>query len=665
VFLNFVTLALGDSPAAPVIGFAAVTMTAAKTVLYFLQEYFCGWCNTAQNDWYRFWVVFVLTNGTWIVVPTIAALTLGRGLIRALTPRSSVLAPTLTTHDKAANPSPLDEGGKFPTPHGGAPLPLTFHVKKLPVLVVGSNRLAAGRVLTLLEADADVTLATGVPFTSLPEELQHRAAQGQIKVVQATGKEAWQAFLAEKRFVLVGVTDTLIGANGAGADVASDVHAAATALRIPINVSDVPSLSTFTFPSVHRFSTPDGPSNLQVAVSTNGQGCRLAGRIRRDIAARLPSNVGAAVDNIGKLRARAKAAASGIISEDDLATPLNAPVAQATEDKLRRMRWVHQMSEYYSYDQLAAMGPAEMSAALEGDSTAVVLPHHDGKKGRILLVGSGPGHPSLLTVAARYALENATLILSDKLVPAEIIALIPKTTKLHIARKFPGNADGAQNELMDLALAGARAGETVVRLKQGDPFVYGRGGEEVLHFRAHGFEATVVPGVSSALAGPLMVGIPVTQRGVADCLVMCTGVGRAGAAVQLPGYVKSRTLAILMGVARIDAVLEVLTAPTSAGRDGAAFPKHLPIAIVERASSPDQRVLLSTLENIGPAIAAVDQRPPGMILVGWAAMCLEGAGQVDILDGVDEHQAVDRWLGGKKWKTREGLPQDWSWFGSF
>ena len=100
--------------------------------------------------------------------------------------------------------------------------------------------------------------------------------------------------------------------------------------------------------------------------------------------------------------------------------------------------------------------------------------------------------------------------------------------------------------MMDEALDGARSGEVVVRLKQGDPFVYGRGGEEVLFFRENGFEPTVIPGVSSALAGPSMVGIPVTQRGVAESLVLCTGVGRQGKAVQLPGYIKSRTLLVLM-----------------------------------------------------------------------------------------------------------------------
>ncbi|CAK9786448.1 hypothetical protein CC85DRAFT_263081 [Cutaneotrichosporon oleaginosum] len=666
---NFVSLWLGDHPAAPVIALMSLVMTASKTDLYLLQEVFCGWCNTGHNPRLRFWTVWVMTNCTWIVVPTIAAAALAWGLIRDLSRHSARLDGL--KHHAVAVQSPQAivakaEKARDPFPHavGGAPLPLTFHPRDRPVLVVGSNRLAASRVLTLLEADAVVHVASGRELSELPEEIQWRASNKEVHYTRFSGgRDEWEQFMREQGITLVAVTDTLISSGAPSLETAQAIHAAANALRIPINVSDRPDFSTFTFPSVHRFAGADGPSNLQVAVSTNGKGCRLAGRIRREIAAKLPANVGAAVDNIGQLRARAKPT----ISDDDSITPLNKPVSQkGGEDHLRRMRWVHQMSEYYSYDQLAALSAGEMDSVLEGEAP-YPLPHHEGgiaKRGRILLVGSGPGHPSLLTVAARHALNNATLILSDKLVPAEIIALIPKTTKLHIARKFPGNADNSQNEMMELALAGARAGETVVRLKQGDPFVYGRGGEEVLYFREHGFEATVVPGVSSALAGPLMMGIPVTQRGVADTFVMCTGAGRGGAAVQLPGYQKSKTLAILMGVARIDTVLAALTGPDGPQRDGAAYPRHLPIAIVERASSPDQRVILSTLENVAGAIQSVDQRPPGMILVGWAAMCLEGKGRVDILDGADEKEAVETWLAGERFRTREGLPADWSWFPS-
>jgi uroporphyrin-III C-methyltransferase len=375
------------------------------------------------------------------------------------------------------------------------------------------------------------------------------------------------------------------------------------------------------------------------------------------------------------------------VSEDDPDTPLNNPVEQLdtpsllsgvskqlghaeADEQLRRMRWVHQMSEYYSFEALARMTEGEMDKALRtweerAESTVPSLPQHEGrvgtveKKGRIFLIGSGPGHPGLLTLAAHHVLRSATLILSDKLVPSEILALIPPTTELHIAKKFPGNNEGAQNELMIQALEGARRGETVVRLKQGDPFVYGRGGEEVLYFREHGFESTVIPGVTSAIAGPEMVGIPVTQRGVAEGLVLVTGVGRAGKSVALPGYVKPRTLLVLMGVARIGNIVATLTDTSSDGRDGPAYPSHLPIAVIERASSPDQRVIVSTLANIEEAVKSVEERPPGMMVIGWSVLALEGKGRVDVLDGSDESEVVQTWMAGDRWRIREGLEEGW------
>ena len=507
----------------------------------------------------------------------------------------------------------------------------------------------------------------------------------------------WTSFIRESNASLVCVTDTMINTPSRRTpSSARHVHEACLTLRLPINISDHPALSTFTFPATHRFPGIDGPSHLQVAISTNGHGCRLTGRIRREIISKLPPNVGTAVDNVGRLRDRAKAMA--LPEDEDL--PLNTPVPQmespsiglldhaadtsrasrpmfsrqstkretSSDGRLRRMRWVHQMSEYYSYDALARLTESDMDAALESDPIAgesPSLPHHEGaippmptiSKGRIYLIGSGPGHPALLTVAALHILRTATVILSDKLVPSEVLALIPKTTEVHIARKFPGNAEGAQSELMQLALDAARKGDTVVRLKQGDPFMYGRGGEEVLFFRAHGYESTVIPGVSSTLAGPLMLGIPVTQRGVADSLVICTGVGRAGKSVVLPAYLRSRSLVILMAVARIAAIVRALVEHET------RCPKYLPIAVIERASSPDQRVVLSTLEHVEEALRSVEERPPGMMLVGWAAMCLEGEGRVDILDredeaGVDE-AVVGEWLEGARWKVREGLGGAW------
>ena len=596
---------------------------------------------------------------------------------------------------KTPNPAAASASKAFPTPQIGAALPLTFTPTDSTVLIVGANRLAATRAFAFLEAGAKVLLVSAQDISRAHEEIQHRVAEGQVQHVQKSidGQEEWKTFLDEQAVSLVCVTDTIIGAADQRARSAAEtIFDVCKEKRIPINISDHPRLSTYSFPSVHRFAGASGPSHLQVAVSTNGQGCRLSSRLKREIVTRLPPSVGAAVDNVGHLRVRARAKSPNrTVSEDDPDTPLNNPVTQLDtpsilsgasrqlglgdetgDEQLRRMRWVHQMSEYYSFEALARMTEGEMESALrtwEDGSAALTksLPQHDGevgevqKQGRIFLIGSGPGHPGLLTLAAHHVLRSATLILSDKLVPSEILALIPPTTELHIAKKFPGNNEGAQNELMIQAIEGARRGETVVRLKQGDPFVYGRGGEEVLYFRENGFESTVIPGVTSAIAGPEMVGIPVTQRGVSEGFVLCTGVGRAGKSVNLPGYIKPRTLVVLMGVARIGNIVSTLVDLDSTGRDGAAYPPHLPIAVVERASSPDQRVIVSTLANIEEAVKSVEERPPGMMLIGWAVLALEGKGRVDVLDkGVDgEEEIVSQWMGSDRWRIREGLDQGW------
>ena len=215
------------------------------------------------------------------------------------------------------------------------------------------------------------------------------------------------------------------------------------------------------------------------------------------------------------------------------------------------------------------------------------------------------------------------------------------------------------------------------QLKQGDPSIYGRAGEEVLYFRSHGFEPLVVPGVSSAIAAPTFAGIPVTQRGVSESFAVCTGVGRQGKEVRLPGYERSRTLSILMGVARLGEVVDALLgyshgapggdakeAPRNEGRrDGSPYPPNVPIAIIERGSMPDQRVLVSTLADICVALESLGaQRPPGMIVVGWSVLALHGPGDLSVLDEGErgDEDRVKRWLGGHRWRVLEGIPEGWT-----
>ncbi|KAL5533596.1 hypothetical protein ACEPAG_56 [Sanghuangporus baumii] len=631
----------------------------------------------------------------------------------------------------------------FPEPRRGASLVLAFRPKL--TLIIGSNKLAAARAFAALEADSRVViLAEGGPEDAC-EELKWRAGRGEVEVHDfedfAVGNSdsdvreatALEFFLDSQQpgsISLIFITDTLLTSDPS----TRRTRASATKLYdvcrkrdIPVNVTDIPELCDFTVCSSHRFTeNGDVPTALQVGVTTNGQGCRLASRIRREIISKLPPEVGPAVQKVGELRRLAKSEsqsaksdsvldavedAENELNEEITVSSPNRPVGQRSKESYlleeeneaqrsrRRMKWVAQISEYWSFKQLASLTEGDMGNLLAGDllSPKLSTPSSPGpsssptehpyppqhglslsppppKPGRVLLVGSGPGHPSLLTLAAHQALTTlADLILSDKLVPSAILSLIPAHIPLHIARKFPGNAEGAQQELMDMALAAVHEGKTVVRLKQGDPAMYGRVGEEILFLRKHGVECLVVPGISSALAAPLFAGIPVTQRGSADSLAVATGVGRGGAKGRLPGYERARTLVLMMGNARLESLVNTLTS----GDNGAfaAYPPNVPAAIIERASMPDQRVITAPLSDIVPALESVgEQRPPGLLVVGWSVLSLWEEGDMSVLDDVlqknrgleemetKDKERIEKWLDGRRWRISEGLDALWDTF---
>lgn len=321
--------------------------------------------------------------------------------------------------------------------------------------------------------------------------------------------------------------------------------------------------------------------------------------------------------------------------------------------KNRRVRWLSQVCEYWPLKRLAAITDDDVETILRsypGNGPEIKRDHHPGtpehRVGTVILAGSGPGHPDLLTQATHKAIKSADLILADKLVPSGVLDLIPRRTPVQIARKFPGNADRAQEELLEMALAGVREGKTVLRLKQGDPYVYGRGGEEVAYFRRHGLgdRVTVLPGVTSALSAPLFAAIPPTQRDVADQVLICTGTGKKGKPPAPPEYVASRTVIFLMALHRINGLIRELTThielePPPADEEAASaepqpsqasppvsrrslWPRNTPCAVIERASCPDQRVIRTTLEHVAEAIETEGSRPPGLLVVGRACEAL-------------------------------------------
>lgn len=421
----------------------------------------------------------------------------------------------------------------FPSPVRGASLLLSFRLQKKTVVVVGSNPLAASRAFSALEADSDVVVLARGGLASACEELKWRAQQGQLAVLdfgslpRSSNEDidpdaaALNGYLSNTLGIaFVIVTDTIL-AGDSNPDQrrsycsATEIARVCKSRNIPVNVTDIPDLCDFSFTSTHRFidSETGLPTSLQVGVTTNSRGCRLAGRIRRDIATKLPREVGGAVKKVGQLRdltraMREEEASAGPyldaeVNEDESVPTPNKPVPQrsananqsesAVESARRRMKWVAQVSEYWPISRLAKMSDEDMQDVLKGESglpgggeklgygSSTVHRHHLGDsettslhslslvplttRGRILLVGSGPGHPQLLTVATHNALTKlADVVLSDKLVPDAVLALIPPHVEVRIARKFPGNADGAQNELMEAAIAAANKGLTVVRV---------------------------------------------------------------------------------------------------------------------------------------------------------------------------------------------------------
>jgi uroporphyrin-III C-methyltransferase len=520
-------------------------------------------------------------------------------------------------------------------------------------LIVGSNPLAGARCSKSIEVGAKPILVA--PQTeNMHYGLLKRVEEHDITWIKREFEDTDLTMLGREE--VDHVVDAVFVTSGAKTPLAAHISTLCRKLRIPVNVTDSQSLSTFTILSTYK----SGP--LQIGVTTSGKGCKLASRIRREIASTLPPDLGAAVDKLGTVRRRIweqdHANEAEVDAEDDdsgqsatfnkLVTPSDAEAAKA-----RRMRWLSQICEYWPLRRLAAITDEDVDAILLAYKRETTRNESDGKplldpatldarqgQGRIVLAGSGPGHPDLLTTATLKAIKSADLILADKLVPAPVLELVPRRTPVQIARKFPGNADQAQEELHQMGLEALNQGKTVLRLKQGDPYLYGRGAEEVAFFREHGYEATVLPGITSSLSAPLFAKIPVTHRAVSDQVLVCTGTGRKGAAPDPPAYLPNQTVVFLMALHRLKELVPSLTQHKTS-----PYPLDTPCAVIERASCPDQRVIRTTLEHVNNAVEDEGSRPPGLLVVGRACEVLQKQSQewvvedgfagLDVLDGME------------------------------
>jgi uroporphyrin-III C-methyltransferase/precorrin-2 dehydrogenase/sirohydrochlorin ferrochelatase len=233
--------------------------------------------------------------------------------------------------------------------------------------------------------------------------------------------------------------------------------------------------------------------------------------------------------------------------------------------------------------------------------------------GSVTLVGAGPGDPGLLTLHAVHALEDAEIILHDRLVSEAILELAgPQAQRVEVG-KSAGNHSMPQEQIHALMLRYARQGLRVVRLKGGDPFVFGRGGEELEFLKAHGIAFQVVPGITAALACSAYAGIPLTHRDHAQSLRLMTAHCRDSVdTLDWESLARERqTLAVYMGVAALPHLRQRLL---EAGRAGST-----PFALVENGSRPEQRVITGTLDELPEVAAAHQVASPALLILGEVA----------------------------------------------
>ncbi|WP_044562838.1 siroheme synthase CysG [Azospirillum sp. B4] len=377
---------------------------------------------------------------------------------------------------------------------------------------------------------------------------------------------------------------TLVFAAGEDEEEAARVAALARDRGLLVNVPDRPAQSTFIMPAI----VDRGP--ITVAISTGGTSPVLARRLRARIEAALEPGLGRLATFLDGFRAAVRA-----VKSDETARRrfwervIDGPVAQ---------RFLAG-DEAGARDQLVKVLNTSDDAA-EGGSVA--------------LVGAGPGDPDLLTLRALRVLQNADVVVHDKLVDDRILDYVRRDARRVYVGKSKSCHTVSQDEINALLVREARAGHRVVRLKGGDPFVFGRGGEEMVVLRAAGVAVELVPGITAAAGCAAATGIPLTHRGLAQGITLVTAHGAAGtqggsAEPALDWTALARldhTLAIYMGLSKAGLVAERLIAAGKA--------PTTPAALVENGTRPDQALVVGTLAGL--ADLAAGRAGPALILVG-------------------------------------------------
>lgn len=351
---------------------------------------------------------------------------------------------------------------------------------------------------------------------------------------------------------------------------------------IPINVVDQPEECDFTVPSILE------RGEIVAAVGSGGAAPVLAKRVRTSLEALMPQNLGP-------------------LSE--IARDFRPRVYEVLDDGTKRRQFWEAALNGAPAD--LAMGGKfdEARAAMEALLQETANPAN--QIGTVHIVGAGPGDPELLTLKAFRLIQNADIVFHDRLVSEEIMDLVRRDATRVSVGKAKADHSVPQTEIHDLMIEAVQAGQRVVRLKGGDPFIFGRGGEEVEALRAAGIEASVVPGISSALGCAASVGLPLTHRDHAQTLTFVTGHAKSGDVPDLDWQALAKpaqTVVVFMGVGTAQKISEHLI---HAGRAAST-----PVAVIENGTRPNEIRVFGTLAELPQMIVRAGIKGPALLVIG-------------------------------------------------
>ncbi|MDM4770176.1 siroheme synthase CysG [Solimonas sp. SE-A11] len=438
--------------------------------------------------------------------------------------------------------------------------PIFLRLKQARVLVIGGGEVAARKIRLLRKTGARIEVAA----RELNPELAELAASGELAHAST---EFDPAAVIGCRLVVAATDDLALN---------SRVAAAAIAANIPVNVVDDPELSTYITPSIVERAP------VTVAIGTGGAAPVLARRLRERIETLLPVAYGRLGEFMGRQRPRVK----------------------ALPPQARRKLWE---------DFLDGPGAErlfvgdESAAAIELESLLRGVP----PRGEVYLVGAGPGDPDLLTFRALRLMQQADVVLYDRLVSPAILDLVRRDAERLFVGKKRNLHTVPQDEINAELVRLAEQGKRVLRLKGGDPFIFGRGGEEIDQIAARGIPFQVVPGITAASGCAAYAGIPLTHRDYAQSCIFVTGHARADGTLNLHWDQLARrgqTVVIYMGLATLPELCRQFIAH--------GLPPDWPAAIVEDGTSRQQRVLAATLADLPEQVAGSDVKGATLVIVG-------------------------------------------------